>query len=61
MLEDVYARDLDAGYHEKGSCVDGDDDTGCVIHDLFGGFNDRGGARDSPSDFGSHPFVGRWM
>lgn len=43
MLEDVYARDLDAGYHEKGSCVDGDDDTGCVIHDLFGGFNDRAG------------------
>ncbi len=43
MLQDVYARDLDAGYHEKGSCVDGDDDTGCVIHDLFGGFNDRAG------------------
>jgi len=33
------------GYHEKGSCVDADnhDDTGCVIHDLFGGFNDRAG------------------
>jgi hypothetical protein len=43
MLQDVYDRDLDAGYHEKGSCVDSDDDTGCVIHDLFGGFNDRAG------------------
>ena len=43
MLEDVYARDLDAGYHEKGSCVDGDDDAGCVVHDLFGGFWDRAG------------------
>lgn len=47
MLKDVYERDLDAGYHEKGSCVDDDagDDThtGCVIHDLFGGFNDRAG------------------
>jgi hypothetical protein len=43
ILDDVYARDLDAGYHEKGSCVDGDADPGCVIHDLFGGFNDRAG------------------
>jgi len=45
MLQDVYDRDLDAGYHEKGSCVDADndDDAGCVIHDLFGGFNDRAG------------------
>jgi hypothetical protein len=43
MLDDVYDRDLDAGYHEKGSCVDGDDDAGCVIHDLFGGFGDRAG------------------
>ena len=42
MLKDVYERDLDAGYHEKGSCVE-DDDAGCVIHDLFGGFNDRAG------------------
>lgn len=42
---DVYERDLDSGYHEKGSCVDddADDDAGCVIHDLFGGFNDRAG------------------
>ena len=43
MLEDVYDRDLDAGYHEKGSCVDGDGDAGCVVHDLFGGFGDRAG------------------
>ena len=42
MLDDVYNRDLDNGYHEKGSCVDGDD-AGCVIHDLFGGFDDRAG------------------
>ncbi|OYR50443.1 hypothetical protein DJ73_15830 [Halorubrum sp. Ea1] len=41
MLEDVYERDLDAGYHEKGSCVDAD--AGCVLYDLFGGFNDRAG------------------
>jgi hypothetical protein len=44
MLQDVYDRDLNAGYHEKGSCVEaGDDDTGCVIYDLFGGFGDRAG------------------
>ncbi|THE64281.1 hypothetical protein D8Y22_13700 [Salinadaptatus halalkaliphilus] len=42
MLADVYERDLDNGYHEKGSCVE-DDDAGCVIHDLFGGFGDRAG------------------
>jgi len=41
MLSDVYERDLSDGYHEKGSCVD--DDAGCVIHDLFGGFGDRAG------------------
>lgn len=36
---DVYDRDLEAGYHEKGACVEeGDDDTGCIIHDLYGGF-----------------------
>ncbi len=35
----VYTRDLDAGYHGKGSCVDNpNDDDGCVIFDLFGGF-----------------------
>ena len=44
MLQDVYDRDLDSGYHEKGSCVEaGDDDTGCVVYDLFGGFGGRAG------------------
>ena len=43
MLEDVYDRDLENGYHEKGSCVDGEGDAGCVVHDLFGGFGDRAG------------------
>jgi hypothetical protein len=44
MLQDVYDRDLDNGYHEKGSCVEaGEDDTGCVVYDLFGGFGDRAG------------------
>ena len=42
MKDGVYDRDLDAGYHPKGSCVDDTDDpdssTGCVIFDLFGGF-----------------------
>jgi hypothetical protein len=41
--DDVYDRDLDAGYHEKGACLEGDDDTGCVILDLFGGFENRAG------------------
>ena len=53
---DVYERDLDAGYHEKGACAreHGDDgaadaiagvdgDRGCVIYELFGGFGDRPG------------------
>ena len=41
---DVYDRDLEAGYHEKGACVDDpDSDPGCVIFDLFGGFSDRPG------------------
>jgi hypothetical protein len=39
----VYNRDLDAGYHEKGACLDDDDDDGCVILDLFGGFGNRPG------------------
>ena len=44
MLDEVYERDLDSGYHEKGACVKGgDDDTGCLIYDLFGGFGDRAG------------------
>ncbi len=37
MKNDVYERDLEAGYHEKGECLD-DTEDGCVIHDLFGGF-----------------------
>lgn len=37
----VYDRDLDAGYHEKGACVDDSTaDPGCLIFDLFGGFED---------------------
>jgi len=56
MLEDVYERDLDAGYHEKGSCVDGD--AGCVLYDLFGGFNDRAG-RSSAARFASRQSVGK--
>jgi len=39
---DVYERDLDSGYHEKGSCTEEYDD-GCVVYDLFGGFGDRPG------------------
>jgi hypothetical protein len=38
----VYARDLDAGYHEKGVCLD-ETDEGCLILDLFGGFDNRPG------------------
>jgi hypothetical protein len=40
MKDEVYERDLNAGYHPKGECVESDDtsDEGCVIHDLFGGF-----------------------
>jgi len=39
MKEDVYDRDLDDGYHEKGGCVDdAAADDGCVVFDLFGGF-----------------------
>lgn len=41
---DVYDRDLDDGYHEKGACVDDPDaDDGCVIFDLFGGFGNQPG------------------
>jgi hypothetical protein len=45
MLEDVYNRDLDAGYHEKGSCVDSavHGEHGCLVYDLFGGFGNRAG------------------
>lgn len=39
MKDDVYGRDLEAGYHEKGSCVDDPKtDEGCLIFDLYGGF-----------------------
>jgi hypothetical protein len=38
---EVYDRDLDAGYHEKGACVDDPTaDPGCLVFDLFGGFED---------------------
>lgn len=39
----VYSRDLDAGYHPKGACREDDAGDGCVIHDLFGGFENRPG------------------
>jgi hypothetical protein len=42
MRAETYERDLEAGYHEKGTCVD-DHDAGCVIYDLFGGFGDQPG------------------
>ena len=42
--EDVYARDLEAGYHAKGSCVaDPNTDNGGVVFNLFGGFGNRPG------------------
>jgi len=45
MREDVYHRDLENGYHEKGSCVDSEThgEHGCLIYGLFGGFGDRAG------------------
>jgi hypothetical protein len=39
----VYNRDLDAGYHEKGVCLEDNDGDGCMILDLFGGFENRPG------------------
>jgi hypothetical protein len=42
MRAEVYERDLDNGYHEKGSCTD-DHDAGCTMYDLFGGFGDQPG------------------
>jgi hypothetical protein len=39
----VYNRDLDAGYHEKGACLEDEQGDGCVILDLFGGFENRPG------------------
>lgn len=41
--EGVYTRDLNAGYHPKGDCLDTEDGDGCVILDLFGGFGNRPG------------------
>lgn len=38
----VYERDLDIGYHEKGTCLD-TTENGCLVFDLFGGFEDRPG------------------
>ena len=38
----VYERDLDAGYHEKGACLE-NFENGCLVFDLFGGFEDRPG------------------
>ena len=38
----VYSRDLDDGYHPKGDCLE-DTDDGCVILELFGGFENRPG------------------
>ncbi|WP_254863092.1 hypothetical protein [Halovivax gelatinilyticus] len=44
MRADVYDRDLDAGYHEKGSCVEGGaGESGCVVYELFGGFGAKPG------------------
>jgi hypothetical protein len=39
----VYSRDLNAGYHPKGDCLESEDGNGCVILDLFGGFSNRPG------------------
>lgn len=42
--DDIYERDIDAGYHEKGACVeDTRSDSGCVVYDLFGGFGNQPG------------------
>jgi hypothetical protein len=38
----VYDRDLESGYHEKGACTDAHED-GCTVYDLFGGFGDNPG------------------
>jgi len=40
--DEIYHRDLNAGYHEKGTCLDSTEE-GCLIFDLFGGFEDRPG------------------
>ncbi|WP_435102458.1 hypothetical protein [Halarchaeum sp. P4] len=39
MKDEIYGRDLDNGYHKKGSCTEvPKEDDGCVIFELFGGF-----------------------
>jgi len=45
MLDDVYERDLESGYHEKGACVGTDThgEHGCLVYGLFGGFGNRAG------------------
>jgi hypothetical protein len=42
MRAETYERDLDSGYHEKGSCTDAHD-AGCTVYDLFGGFGAQPG------------------
>nr|WP_284438540.1 hypothetical protein [Halomicroarcula laminariae] len=42
MRAETYQRDLESGYHEKGTCTDAHD-AGCVIYDLFGGFGSQPG------------------
>jgi hypothetical protein len=42
MRAETYERDLESGYHEKGTCLDEHDD-GCVVYDLFGGFGAQPG------------------
>lgn len=42
MRAEVYERDLESGYHEKGSCTDAFD-AGCTVYDLFGGFDAQPG------------------
>jgi hypothetical protein len=38
---DVYERDLEAGYHPKGECLENGDE--CIVLDVFGGFANRPG------------------
>jgi hypothetical protein len=42
MRAETYERDLESGYHEKGTCTD-DHDEGCVVYDLCGGFGSQPG------------------
>lgn len=46
---ELYERDLDDGYHEKGSCLDNGQQ--CLIHELFGGFE------HTPAKFMRHPIT----